>query len=484
MIDALIHERKKKLDALRAGGIDPYPARARRTHMIGEVIRSFNIFAKKRTRVSIVGRIFGFRNQGNLFFIDVRDASGTIQLVAKKDVLKDTFLIFRDNLDIGDFVEGAGTLFKTKRGEKSIALSRLTFLSKSLRPIPSEWYGLTDVETRLRKRYLDILLNPELRTLFEQKARFWSATRDFLTKQAFLEVETPALEPIPGGADARPFITHHHALDADFYLRISLELYQKRLLVGGFERVFEIGRIFRNEGIDAEHLQDYTQMEFYQAYANFEDLMKTVEKLYKTIIKAAFGTLVITAHNTKVNWGKKWARVDYAEAFKKATGIAIEHATTDMLYKKAIELGIRAEKSDGVGRLIDLIYKKMVRPHIVGPAFLINHPVVISPLAKRNSEKPQLTQRLQVLAYGSELGNGWCELNDPVDQRARFEEQALLRAAGDEEAQMMDEDYVEAMEYGMPPAVGFGFSERLFAVLAGKPVREAVLFPQMKHKNK
>ncbi len=483
MIDALIHERKKKLDSLRHAGIDPYPAKARRTHTIGEALGLFSALAKKKRRVSLVGRVSGFRNQGNLFFLDLRDESGTIQLVVKKDTLKADYALFRDSLDIGDFVEAHGILFKTKRGEKSVEVKEFSFLTKSLRPLPSELYGLTDVETRLRKRYLDLLTHPELRELFYKKERFWDATRAFMKKEKFLEVETPILEPIPGGADARPFITHHNALDTDFFLRISLELYQKRLLVAGFERVFEIGRVFRNEGIDPEHLQDYTQVEFYAAYGDFDVLMKLVEKLYTTIIKAAFGTLTITSHGVKINWGKKWERIDYSDAFKKATGINLASTSEAALRAKAVSLGIPHEKNDGEGRLIDLIYKKTVRPKIIGPAFLINHPVVISPLANRNPHQPHLTERLQVIAYGSELGNGWCELNDAEDQRKRFEEQARLRAAGDEEAQMMDEDYIEAMEYGMPPAIGFGFSERLFAVLAGLPVRETVIFPPMKSKH-
>lgn len=482
MIDALIDERKKKRDAFLQAGVDPYPADVKRTHPIGDAVRDFAGLEKKKTRVSLAGRIRGLRNQGNLFFADLEDASGSIQIVAKKDTLKKDFQLFRDNLDIGDFIEATGALFKTKRGEKSVAATKLRLLSKSLRPLPSEWHGLSDVETRLRKRYLDLLTHPELRELFRRKTAFWAATRNYLTEAGFLEVETPTLEAIPGGADAAPFITHHNALDEDFYLRISLELYQKRLLVGGFERVFEIGRVFRNEGIDAEHLQDYTQMEFYWAYGSFADLLRLVEKMYTTIIKKSFGTLTFPGDGKKINWGKRWEHIDYSSAFKKGTGLTLATVSDADLRKRAEALSIRFDATDGRGRLIDLLYKKTVRPHLIAPAFLVNHPISISPLAKRNPRAPHTVQRMQVVAYGSELGNGWSELNDPADQRARFEEQALLRAAGDEEAQMMDEDYVEAMEYGMPPAVGFGFSERLFAVLAGKPVRETVLFPQMKHK--
>lgn len=481
MLEDIINERLKKRKKLESAGYDSYPATVKRSAPLSEIGRDFDKLARKKTVVSVVGRVFGMRGQGGVMFLDLKDESGALQIVLRKDNTKD-FDLIRDTTDIGDFIEASGQLITTKKGEQSVDAKTIRMVTKSLRPIPSEWYGIEDAELRLRKRYLDLLTHPELRDLFRKKTKFWAAVRNVLVKNGFLEVETPALEQVPGGADARPFITHHNALDIDLYLRISLELYQKRLLVGGFEKVFEIGRVFRNEGIDAEHLQDYTQVEFYWAYADYEMLMSFLEEFHKSVIKETFGTLKITARGHLVDWGKKWERVDYSEAFKKGTGLTIATATLADLQKKAAELYLKPEPNAGIGRLIDLLYKKTVRPHLIQPTFLINHPVVISPLAKRRADDPTTTERVQVLAYGTELGNGWSELNDPADQRARFEEQMKLRKAGDEEAQMMDEDFVEALEYGMPPAAGFGISERLFSVLVDKPARETVFFPTMRPK--
>lgn len=482
MIESLRDERVKKLNNLLAAGINPYPAQSKRTHEIGEVIRDFNKLTKGKKKVFVVGRIRSIRGQGGISFMDLKDESGSIQLVIKKDIFKDLDF-WRDNLDIGDFIEASGTLFTTKRGEKSIEVKGLKILSKSLLPIPSEYYGVQDIETRLRKRYLDILSNPETKELFIKKSIFWAETRRYLEAAGFLEVETPILEPVPGGAEAEPFVTHHNALDTDFYLRISPELNLKRLMVAGFEKVFEIGRIFRNEGISAEHLQDYTQMELYWAYQDYEGLMKFIEGLVKDVIKKTFGTLKLEFQGQKIDWGKKWPRLDYYKLFKDATGLDLKTVSHDELLKYAIDLKIPVETGLGRGRLIDLIYKKTVRPNLIQPSFLINTPVDVEPLAKRAEDDPNRVQRFQILAYGTELGKGFSELNDPLDQRKRFEEQAALREKGDKEAQMQDDDYLEAMEYGMPPTAGFGMSERFFAVLAQKPVREAVIFPLMRKKN-
>ncbi|HEY4475647.1 MAG TPA: amino acid--tRNA ligase-related protein, partial [Candidatus Paceibacterota bacterium] len=348
---------------------------------------------------------------------------------------------------------------------------------------PSEHFGIENIETRLRKRYLDLLVNPGVKEIFEKKAVFWETIRSFLKSDGFLEAATPVLESVPGGADAEPFVTHHNALDRDFYLRISLELPLKRLLVAGYEKVFEIGRVFRNEGIDREHLQEYDSLEFYWSFEDHEDGMKLVEKLYKEIVEKVTGGTKTKWENQELNWGGKWQKVDYFEAFKKEAGIDLnKDVQVSELKKKADELGIKCEKSWGKGRMIDAIYKKTVRQKLIQPCFLVGHPVEVSPLAKCDPENPRKVLRLQVLAAQSELGNGWAELNDPVDQRKRFEEQMKLRAAGDKEAQMLDEDFVEALEYGMPPAFGFGLSERLFAVLMNKPIREIVLFPPMRER--
>ncbi|KKW48338.1 MAG: Lysine-tRNA ligase [Parcubacteria group bacterium GW2011_GWA1_59_11] len=479
MLEDLISERRKKLEKLKQAGIDPYPLRVKRTALISEALGKFAALLKSKKKISVAGRLLGLRDQGNLIFADIEDASGRIQAVLKRDDLKD-FALWKDVLDRGDFVSVTGTIFKTKRGEKSIAAREVQMLAKSLRPLPSTWYGLEETEVRLRERYLDLLLNPETRELFRKKDVFWNAFRDILKKEGFLEVELPVLEALPGGAEAEPFRTHHNALDTDFYLRISLELPLKKLLVGGYEGVFEIGRIFRNEGIDKEHLQDYTQLEFYWAYRDYRDLMKLLERMYKEVIKKTTGGLATEYEGQKINWGKKWGVVDYVDAFREANKLDPLSATEADLRKRAAELRLEFDKTMGKGRLIDLIYKKTVRPKLIEPCFLIDPPVEIEPLAKRSERDPRRVERLQIMAAGTELGKGFSELNDPLDQRARFEEQMKLRAAGDKEAQFLDEDFLAALEYGMPPAAGFGVSERLFAILMGKSVRETVFFPLMR----
>ncbi len=479
MLDELIEERLKKLSRLKAAGIDPYPARVKRSRKIGEVLRKFSSLSKSRGSVILAGRIMGLRDQGGVVFLDLRDEGAQIQAVLKKDDLKN-FELFRETLDRGDFVSVSGPLFTTKRGEKSIEAKSAAVLVKSLRPIPSEWYGFTETETRLRERYLDLLLNPEVKEMFRKKTAFWNAVRTFLKKEGFMEVELPVLEAIPGGAEAEPFKTHMNALDTDFYLRISLELPLKKLLVGGYESVFEIGRIFRNEGIDREHLQDYTQMEFYWAYHDYNDLMNFTEKMLKYVIKETTGGLTTTFGGKKIDWGKKWPKVDYVQAFKKENGLNPLRASREELWKLAVHLEAQPEKDASKGRLIDLIYKKSVRPTLVQPCFLIHHPKLVSPLAKSRPDDPETTERVQIVACGTELSNGFSELNDPVDQRERFEEQARRRAAGDKEAMITDEEFLTALEYGMPPTAGFGMSERLFAVLMDKPVRETVFFPLMR----
>lgn len=480
-LDQIRTQRIKKLELLKSEGINPYPNKSTRTAPISEVLKNWKQYETPPKALTVAGRIFARRGQGGIFFLDLKDELGKIQVVLNKQTTHH-FDRVKDTLDIGDFIEVRGKTLITQKGEKSIEAQKVRMLTKTIRPIPSEHFAIKDEETRLRQRYLDLLLNPELREMFRKKNVFWNSIRNFLVSEGFLEVETPVLENITGGAEARPFKTHHNALDMEMYMRISLELPLKRLLVGGYEKVFEIGRVFRNEGIDADHLQDYTQMEFYWAYANYQDLMKLVEKMYKTIIKETTGNLTTTYQGQKINWGKKWGVVDYCDEFKKITKIDISNCSVSDLQKKAKELKLDFEKSAGKGRLIDLIYKKTIRPKLIQPVFLINHPVEVSPLAKRKEDEPHKTERMQPVAGGSELGNGFSELNDPLDQRARFEEQAKLRDSGDEEAQMMDEDFVIALEHGMPPAAGFGLSERLFAVLMDKPIRETVFFPTLRPK--
>ncbi len=401
----------------------------------------------------------------------------------KKKVLGENFKILK-LIDVGDFLAAKGEVFKTIAGEISINVSEFQLLTKSIRPLPSKWYGLKDEEERYRRRYVDLILNEDLKDLFRKKAIFWQSMREFLIKKGFLEVETPVLESTAGGADANPFVTHHNALDIDLYLRISMgELWQKRLMVAGFDKTFEIGRQFRNEGIDREHLQDYTQMEFYWGYANYEDSMALVEEMYKYVAEKTFGTLNFEINGFKVDLSKKWEKIDFTQTIKENLGIDISKASNDELRAKLKELEIQFEKNDDRGRLMDLLWKK-VRKGVGGPVFLVGHPVEVSPLAKRMEDRPDFVERYQVIIAGSENGNGYSELNDPIDQAERFAAQQEMRDKGDEEAQMEDDDFVRALEYGMPPVSGFGVSERLFSFLANLPIREAVLFPLLRPETK
>ena len=482
MIEDIMGERLKKKAALEAAGIDPYPAKVKRTASLQTIHAKWDSYATKAS-ISVAGRIYAKRGQGGLLFLDIKDDQGALQVVFREDNAQsaEAFALVRDTIDIGDFIEATGALIITKRGEKSIDAKQVRIITKSLRPIPSQHFGIENEEVRLRQRYLDLLMNPELRDTFRKKTAFWATWRNELVKAGFLEVETPVLELTPGGADAEPFKTHHNALDIDMTLRISLELPLKRLLVGGFDKVFEIGRIFRNEGVSPEHLQDYTQLEFYWAYADYKELMRFIEKTYKKVIQKTTGSLTTTRNGQQIDWSGKWALVDYYTIFKEKTGINLGTATEAELQAYAQTHGVDVTKHAGRGRLIDAIFKT-IRKTLVQPCFLINPPVDVEPLAKRLKPGSNKVARFQVVAGGTELGKGFSELNDPVDQRARFEEQARLRAAGDTEAQMMDEDFVEALEYGMPPAAGFGLSERLFSVLLDKPVRENVFFPIIRPK--
>lgn len=479
-LDDIIGHRKTKLENLRAAGMEPFPSATSRTHSNLEAIEQFD--SLQGQTLTLAGRIRSMRGMGKLLFLHIDDGTGRVQVLLKSDDLGDKqFAFFVDNFDLGDFVEATGTLFITKTGEKTLQANGYKMLAKSLRPIPSEHFGIEDVELKLRKRYLDILLDSETKELFVKKNRFWQSMRWFLSEHGFLEMDMPILESTPGGAEAEPFVTHHNALDRDFYLRISLELPLKKMLVAGYEKVFEIGRIFRNEGISTTHLQDYTQMEFYWAYGDFEKLQKFLQEMYQYVLQETFGTLQITSDGVTCDWSGDWQQVNYIDLFKEHTGLDLESCSDDDLKAYAKEHHIKVEDFAQRGRLIDLIFKT-VRKNISTdkPVFLVNQPVELEPLAKRDPKNPKVVQRLQIVAYGTELGKGFGELNDPLDQRSRFEDQMKLREAGDSEAQMLDEDYLEAMEYGMPPAAGFGLSERLFSVLTDKSIRETVIFPPMK----
>lgn len=473
--------RIEKLKLLEKAGMNPYPAISKKDFDIKEVIEDFEKISKKG-KVHLVGRVMAVRGQGGLIFFNINDGTGLFQGLLKKDEMDEkVFDLFQNTIDIGDFVEINGTLFITKRGEKTLQVVYWKILTKSLRPLPEKWHGIQDEEERLRKRYLDIIFNPEVKDTIEKRAKFFSSMRQFLVEKGFMEVDTPVLENTAGGAEAKPFVTHYNAYDADVYLRISPELWLKRLMVAGFPKVYEIGRIFRNEGADAEHLQDYTQMEFYWAYADYNDGMKLVEEMYKHIAQETFGTLKFKIKGFDVDLGGKWEKYDYVKIIKEKTDIDIMDTDVKEIEKKLQSLKVEYDKKGfNINRGVDSLWK-YCRKQIGGPGFLINVPVMMEPLAKRMEKNKDLVERFQVILAGSEMGKGFSELNDPIDQLERFTDQAKMRDAGDEEAQMMDGEFVEALEYGMPPTCGFGLSERLFSFLCDKPVRECQIFPFMKN---
>lgn len=482
-LDEIRQARLAKLELLKKAGVNPYPSKVPRDMCLRDARANFADFVKENKVLSLVGRIMAIRGQGAILFVVLDDGKGKLQSVFKKDTLSpEAFKLFTDTADIGDFISVTGTFFTTQKGEESILVTSWVMASKSLLPLPEKWHGLEDEEIKLRKRYLDILTNPSVKEMVHKRSLFWQSTREFLLEKGFMEVETPVLENVAGGADARPFVTHHNALDIDVYLRISPELWLKRLMVAGFQKVFEIGRIFRNEGMSVEHLQDYTQMEFYWAYADYNDGMKIVEELYKHIAHKTFGTLQFKIRGFDVDFGAKWTVYDFTETIKKETGVDIAKASLKDIEAKLRELKVEYDsKGLNLARAIDTLWK-YCRKKISGPGFLVNVPVFLEPLAKRSEKNPHLVERFQVLLAGSEMGKGFSELNDPIDQAGRFAEQTKLREAGDDEAQMNDTDFVEALEHGMPPTCGFGFSERLFSFLMDMPAREAQIFPLMKPK--
>lgn len=483
MREDILETKQEKLGLLTEAFGFTYPEKNNRTHTNREVVDGFDQFVASEEVLTLVGRVRSLRIIGKIGFAHIEDGNTKIQVFLNLQVLGEKyFKLFVDTIEIGDFIEVTGKLFLTKKEEKTLEVVKWTILGKSMRPIPTEFYGLKDEEELLRRRYLDLLMNPETKDLFVKKNIFWQTVRTFLVREGFLEVQTPVLEHVPGGADAEPFITHHNALDQDFYLRISLELHLKRLLVGGFEKVFEIGRLFRNEGIDREHLQEYDDVEFYWAYADLDKGIELTEKMIKEIVWNTIGKYETSFQGKTINWGNSYPRIDYFEEFEKETGINLSlEVTVSELKKKADELHIKYEDSYGKGRMIDTLYKKTVRQKLIQPCFLVGHPIEVSPLSKTDPTNPKKVLRAQLIAVTSELTNSFAELNDPTEQRRRFEEQMKLREDGDNEAQMIDEDFLQALEYGMPPAFGFGMSERLFAILMDRSIRETVIFPPMKN---
>ncbi|MEX0910018.1 MAG: lysine--tRNA ligase [Candidatus Paceibacterota bacterium] len=481
-LEEIKNERLKKIDLLKKAGMQAYPATTDRDLSIALFIEHFEALEKEKEVHTLAGRVGSLRKHGALTFFDLRDGTESIQVYLKKENLGDTlFELFDNAVDESDFIEVTGVASTTKRGVRSVEPSSWKMLTKSLRPVPESFYGLKDEEERLRKRYLDILLNPEVRDLLEKKTKFWDTTRSFLKDKGFLEVETPSLEVTTGGAEATPFKTHHNDFDLDVYLRISIgELWQKKLMASGIEKTFEIGRAYRNEGSSPEHVQEFTNMECYWAYASFREGMEFTRELYLTLAETVFDKTKFTSRGHTFDLSGEWERIDYREAIQNHTGIDILNTNEKEMEAKLNEMNVQYEGKT-FERLLDTLWKT-TRKSVSGPAFLINHPALVSPLSKAHENNPELTERFQVIIAGSEIGNGFSELNDPEEQRQRFEDQQKLLEQGDTEAMMPDYEFVEALEYGIPPTFGFGFGERLFAYLADKPIREIAFFPLMKPK--
>lgn len=475
--------RVKKRSELITKGVDPYPVSLKRTHTISDIHKSFAVISRSGKEVILAGRMMTLRGHGGSTFADIMDGSGRFQIYAKKDTLGERrYAEFIENFDIGDIVQARGILFKTKRGEKTLKLKDIKILAKSLRPLPEKWHGLVDVEERYRKRYLDLLMNERVRNIFETRSAIIKATREFLEQNGFMEVETSILQSIPGGASARPFKTHLNALDMDLYLRVAPEIDLKKLIVGGFEKIYEIGRSFRNEGMDYAHNPEFTSLEFYWAYADYKQLMKFSEKLFVHIFKALGVYSKFEHEGKKVSLKTPWPRIEFTALLQKYLDIDYDSINRDALAKKARELGIKVEKHLSKGQVADLLYKKACRPHIQNPTFIIHHPTELAPLAKPLPENPKYDARFQLIIDGWEIVNAFSELNDPVLQREFFEAQESQRKKGDEEAQRLDETFLEALEYGMPPAAGFAFGvDRLTALLTNShSLREVILFPTMR----
>ena len=478
-------ERLRKLDELKKLGVNPYPAQAERTHVLADVAEKFDELEGKQ--VSVVGRVVNIRKFGKIAFVVLRDQSGQVQLFLGQDKVAgldaaQSQLGFDQLplLDSGDFIEAHGKVIKTQTGEVSVEVQELRLLTKSLRPMPVTREGFTNKEERLRRRYVDMNVNLDVRDRFIRRSQFWQATRDFLNKHDFVEINIPVLEHTTGGADANPFVTHMDALDQDFYLRISHELPLKRLIGAGFEKVYDIGPRFRNENYSDEHLPEHVAMEFYWAYADWTQGIDFLQELMKYVLQTTFGKLQFKLGKFDIDLDKKWERWDYAETIQKHYGLDIFKCSLDDVKKALADNKLEVEQAENKARGIDKLWKN-IRKDVAGPVWLINTPLFISPLAKVNPDRPETTQRFQAVIAGSELTNDFSELNDPLEQLERFREQQKLRDAGDDEAMMLDIDFVEMLEYGMPPACGFSYSERLFWIFEGVSAREGVPFPQLRH---
>jgi len=482
--DEIRQNRIEKKEKLEKQGLYPYPISIKRTHNISEALNDFENLLAKEEEIILVGRIKTMRSHGALTFFDFEDGTGKMQAMFASDKLgENNYQFFLDNFDIGDFIEVRGIVFKTKREEKTIEGRDFKMISKSLRPLPEKWHGLKDVEERYRKRYLDLIFSPETKRKFEIRSKTIKEIRSFLDEKDFFEVETPILQTIYGGARAKPFMTHLNALDIDLFLRISPELFLKRLIVGGFERVYEIGKCFRNEGVDKFHNPDFTMLEFYWAYADYKQLMKLTEEMIQKVLKNVLGSTTVKYGENEIDFSGEWERIEFFALLEKYTGIKYEEVNEKALLSKAKEMGIDVPEGSDKANIADYIYKKYCRPKIINPTFVTHHPYGFQPLAK-NLDENKLAS-FQVVVVGAEIINAFSELNDPAEQAKRFREQENMFKEGFEEAQRIDEDYIEALEYGMPPAAGFGLGiDRFVSIITDSDsLREVILFPLMKPKD-
>ena len=482
-IDGIKEQRREKLRKMRGHGIDPYPHRYHRSHTNKEAIALFK--RGDDSPVSLAGRIVACRAMGKATFIDLRDSSGRIQAYFRSDLLGDKHELFKQ-CDVGDIIGVSGKVFRTHSGEITLKVADFSILSKSLQPLPEKWHGLTDVEKRYRQRYLDLISNEEIGRIFMVRSRAIAGVRRFLDRRGFIEVETPVLHHAAGGALARPFTTHHHALDQDLYLRIATELYLKRLIIGGLDRVYEIGRIFRNEGISTKHNPEFTMMESYEAYADYNDVMAMVEEMVSYVAKRVLRRTKVSFGKDAIDFAPPWQRITLQNAIKEGCNIDfLEHADDHSLRNAIRKQGLDVDESPSWAKLVDKLISTFVEPNLIQPTFVMDYPVELSPLAKRKPDDERLVERFEAFAGGMEIANAFTELNDPIEQRERFREQERLRALlGDEEAERVDEDFLVALDYGMPPTGGLGLGiDRLVMLLTNQQsIREVILFPQLRTK--
>ncbi len=485
-LSELLLQRRRKVDTLWESGVNPYPNDFRQLHTSEDFHAAFGEMAEipeKAADFAVAGRIIARRSFGKAAFVQIQDRKGRMQLYVRKDAVGEESFASFESLDIGDIIGAHGWPFRTKTGELSLHVSEVRLLTKSLLPLPEKFHGLTDVETRYRQRYVDLIVNPEVRDVFVKRSRIVSLIREFMVSRDFLEVETPMMQQIPGGATARPFITHHNALDMELYLRIAPELYLKRLVVGGFERVFEINRNFRNEGISIRHNPEFTMMEFYQAYATFEDLMDFTEELLCHVTQELLGTLEFTYQGEPISFKRPWKRLTVKEAIMEYGGVEARTVNDrELAYNYARSIGLELPENIGYGKLITEIFEEVAEPKLIQPTFITAYPTEVSPLSRKNDHDPEIVDRFEFFCAGREMANAFSELNDPVDQKERFLAQVEAKEGGDEEAHYMDEDYIRALEYGLPPTAGEGIGiDRLVMLLTDSPsIRDVILFPQLR----